>query len=140
MLRKFIIMMFILGLLLATSATWAQDDDTTDDVDTSDQSTVSFFVVICESQAVMNLSGTMQPGFDVYFQIFSGAGGTGNALSTLRRVNADGAFDFSEIVAFGEGNTLAAGTIGSAYISISREGAPDNSAYNDFVDDIVLIH
>ena len=137
MFRKFLLITGLLALLLSMGgAVLAQEDDTTDDETTEPQSTVSIFVVICEGQAVMNLSGTMLAGFDVYYQIFGGAGGTGDALSTLRRVNADGDFDFSEVVTYPEGSTVAAGGIGSAYVSISREGAPDSSAYNEFVDDL----
>ena len=137
MLRKWLLMVALLALLVNVGGlALAQDDDTDADADTGPQSTVSIFAVICETQAVVNISGTMLAGFDVYFQVFSGAGGTGTAASDLRRVSADGDFDFSEIITYPEGTTVAAGGFGSVYVSISREGAPDSSVYNEFVDDI----
>ncbi len=135
MVRKYfaIIIVFIL-LAISTGSGLAQDDD--DTTTTTAQSTVSYFIVICENQAVVNLNGTMLSGFDVYFQLFSGSQGTGTALSTLRRAGVSGSYTFSEIVTYNDGQTIPAGSIGSAYVTISRSGAPDNSAFNDYIDDL----
>lgn len=99
-------------------------------------STVTILVVICEDQAVVNFSGTMQPGFDLYYQIYAGSQGTGEALTSLRRLQVSGEYSVSERVNYREGVTIAAGGIGSAYVAIARAGAPDSTVYTEFVDDI----
>jgi hypothetical protein len=98
-------------------------------------STVQIFVVICESTAVMNLSGTMQAGYDVYYQIFSGAGGGGTPLTTLRQVNVTGAYTFSETINY-NGGTVPAGQTGSAYVAIAREGNAASTIYTTTVNDV----
>ena len=133
--RAIILCMFLINIFAINAASMAQDE-TTDTTSTDPQSTVSYFFVVCTNQAVMNLSGTLLTGHDVYYQIFSGAGGTGEALTELRHVEANGDYTFSEIVQFPEGKTVGAGAIASAYVTISREGNPDSSAFNDYVDDI----
>lgn len=134
--RKLALMSVILALLLVSAGSVVAQDDTDDDTTTGPQSTVSIFFVTCETQAVMNLAGTMQEGFDVYFQIFPLAGGLGDPVTLLRRINAEGEYTFSEIVPYPEGVTVPAASFGSAYVSISVAGDPDNSVYNEFVDDI----
>jgi hypothetical protein len=121
-------------LLLSAGIVLAQDD--TDGAELGDQSTVSIFVVICENQAVMNLSGNMEAGLDVYYQIFSGSNGSGEQLSSLRRAGVSGAYAVSEVIAYPEGKTIATGGIGSAYVTISVAGSPSDSTYNEYVDDI----
>lgn len=136
---SFLVVVGLLVLLIALLGAFpiaAQDDEGGDET-TGDESTVSIFVVICETQAVVNLSGNMASNLDVYFQVFSAPGGTGQALSSLRRANVSGGtYTFSEIVSYTDGATIPAGSTGSVYVSISRVGAPETSAYNEFVDDI----
>lgn len=99
-------------------------------------STVQAFLVVCETQAVMNLNGTMDAGFDVYYQIFSGAGATGTALTNLRRVSVDGAFAFSENLPY-TGGTVATGAIGSAKVFVANERNSTSSVGESFtVDDL----
>lgn len=137
MLKKALLTGALLMMVLMLSTTGvvlAQDDDGT--TTTTTTSNVSIFVVICENQAVVNLSGTMQAGYDVYFQVYAGAGTTGEALSNLRQVPADGVYTFSEIVTYPEGQSIAFQGIGSAYISIAREGNSDSTIYETTVDDL----
>lgn len=136
MLRKFT-MLLVLLCMVVISAGAQEDPTTTDDDGTADpQSTVDIFTIICETQAIVNFSGTMLGGNDIYFQVFSGAGGTGDALSDLRRTNVSGDYTFSERINYPEGTTIPAASIGSVYVTLSAAGDPDNSFYNEFVDDI----
>jgi hypothetical protein len=123
---------FMAALLLVLPAL-AQDDATGGD---GPQSTVTIFFVACENQAVMNLTGVMQPGFDVYYQVFSGPGGSGNALTAQRRVQVNGDFAFSEQIAYNNGATVAAGAVASARVVIAREGNPSSTTFETTVDDI----
>lgn len=137
MTRKLVILTVLaLLVLLASGATISAQDDTDTEPATETQATVNIFAVICEDRAVVNLTGTMLPGLDVYFQVFSGAQGGGVELSSLRRINASGAFTFSEIVEYPADNTVPVGSTGSVYVTISEAGAPQNSDYNEFVDDV----
>lgn len=133
MIRQFMTLLILLGLV---SGTAAAQQVVTDPQTGGTDSNFTVFAVICETQAVLNWGGNMQPGFDLYYQLFSGAQGTGTALTSLRRVTADGQFSFSETVTYNAGGTVAAGTIGSVYVTISREGNPDSSVFSQYVDDL----
>ncbi|MEQ8671767.1 MAG: hypothetical protein RLP44_28580 [Aggregatilineales bacterium] len=132
MVKKYISLVILLIMVLAGSGNVLAQDDTT----TTASSTVSIFAVICNTQAVVNFNGVMLSNQDIYFQVFSGSQGTGTALSTLRRANVTGTYTFSEIITYPEGQTVAAGGVGSVYVSISRAGSPENSAYSEYVDDL----
>jgi hypothetical protein len=131
--RKYLISLSLLiALTIGAGASLAQDGTTTTTVT---DSSVNIFVVICETQAVVNLSGGLTSNRELYYQIFSGPQGTGTALTTLRRVSVTGAYTFSEVVPYA-GGTVPAATIGSAYVAITRVGAPDSPTFSTFVDDI----
>ncbi|MCB9454494.1 MAG: hypothetical protein H6671_00745 [Anaerolineaceae bacterium] len=100
------------------------------------QSNVEYFFVACENQAVMNLSGEMGAGYDVYYQVFSASSGTGNALTALRQVSVNGTYAFSERVPYNSGATVAFAAIASAKIIIAREGNPSSTIYETTVDDL----
>jgi hypothetical protein len=128
-------LMMVMSLGIGTSL--AQNTATsTPSSSTKFNSSVTVFAVICENQAVVNLSGTMEPAFDVYYQVFSGAQGGGTALTNLRRVQVDGTYAFSEAVPY-SGATVAAGTTGSVKVYIAKESAPNTPAGDTFlVDDV----
>jgi hypothetical protein len=88
---------------------------------TGPSSDVQALFVTCDTGAVMNLSGTLLSGFDVYFQIFNGPSASGEALSAVRQVQADGTFTFSERVAYNNGVTVAPGAFASARVWVARE-------------------
>lgn len=131
MLRKLMPLLLVVILLTSMGSVLAQDGTTT-----GPTSNVTIFVVICDTRAVVNFSGTMQAGFDVYYQIFSGAGGTGTPLTTLRQAPVDGAYTYSEIVTYNEGATVPAGSVGSAYVAIARETNAASTIYTTTVDDL----
>jgi len=99
-------------------------------------SNVTIFAVICENQAIVNLSGTMEPNFDVFYQVYSGPQATGTALTNLRRVEVNGTYAFSEAVPY-TGGTVASGSTGSVKVYIARESAPNTPSGDVFkVDDV----
>jgi len=124
-----------LALIFLIVAVASAQDDTTTAPAADTGSNYTGFVVICEDQAVVNLDGTMLAGFDLYFQIYAGTQGTDGAISSLRRVAADGTFTFSEVVPYNGDTTIPFGGFGSAFVSIAREGDPDNSTFSEFIDD-----
>jgi hypothetical protein len=127
-LRKSIFLLCLVLLLsLTVGAVGAQDTPT---------SNVTYFMVICENSAIVNLSGTMQAGYDIYFQVFSESQGGGNAITPLRQVAVDGAYEFSETVGYTEGVTIPIGHVSSFYIAIAREGDSTSTIYSDIVDDL----
>jgi hypothetical protein len=101
---------------------------------TTASSNVTVFYVTCLDQGVVNFSGTMLAGSDVYYQLYSGAGATGTALSQLRRAAVDGAYRYSEIVKY-TGGTVAAGQVGSVRVTIARENDPERTSYTTTVND-----
>ncbi len=100
------------------------------------ESTVQIFFVTCETQAVMNVSGNMDAGFDVFYQVFSGAGATGTAITSLRQLQVDGAYAVSDQVSYNAGTTIATGGTASAKVYVARESGPTASSTSFTVDDI----
>ncbi len=95
------------------------------------ESTVQLFVVICDNQAVVNFNGSMDAGYDLFYQVFAGPGGTGAALTNIRRISVDGTYAVSEVVPYINSQTMAAGTTGSARVTIATEssGGSGGTAY-----------
>ncbi|MEZ4671115.1 MAG: hypothetical protein R3E39_24690 [Anaerolineae bacterium] len=126
------VILLVLLLLVSVGVSVAQTDSTASQFN----SNVTIFYVTCENQGVVNLTGTMEPNFDVYYQLFSGAGGTGTALTGLRQVSVDGTYAVSEVTAY-TGGTVPAGSTGSIKVYIARETTPNTPSGDTFtVDDI----
>jgi hypothetical protein len=123
--RKMLIPGLLLTLLIAlgSQATLAE-------------SSVQIFFVACDTRSVINLSGNMDPGFDVFYQVFSGAGATGTPITSLRQVQVDGAYAVSDQVNYNSGATVASGGTGSAKVFIARESGPTASSESFTVDDL----
>ncbi len=101
------------------------------------ESNVTIFFVACESTAVVNFSGNMDAGYDVYYQVFSGAGATGTALTSLRQAQVDGAYAYSEVISYNSGSTVPAAGFGSVKVYVGRESNPNSVSGETFVvDDI----
>jgi hypothetical protein len=120
--------------VLAVSVT-AQDDTGTTPTQTTGPS-VNYFIVICDNRAVVNFSGTMFVGYDIFYQVFSGPNGTGNPLTALRQVPVSGEYAFSEVVNYLNGATVAAGATASARVRIARETNPDSATLDQTVNDV----
>ncbi|NDJ61900.1 MAG: hypothetical protein GYB67_12290 [Chloroflexi bacterium] len=120
----------------ATTPTDGTTDGTTDDAGTGTGNVVDAFFVICSDSAVINLSGTLVPSWDIYYQVFGGPGGTGAELSALRRVRVGGDFAVSDRVTYPTGTTLAVAASGSARVRVATEGNPDNIDFDFFLEDV----
>ena len=88
---------------------------------TGPTNSVEGFLVVCGNSAVLNFSGTMLVGYDIFYQIFSGASGSGTAITNVRQVPAAGDFAVSDVVKYNEGVTVAEGGTASANVSVARE-------------------
>lgn len=130
------VMLVVLIMSMGSGAVLAQTATATPSGSTQFNSSVTIFGVICENQAIVNLNGTMEPAYDVYYQVFSGAQGGGTALTNLRRVQVDGTYAFSEAVPF-SGATVATGATGSVKVYIAPESAPNSPAGDIFIVDDV---
>jgi hypothetical protein len=133
------ISLIILLLLLSVSGAWAQDEDTGDDdtttATTGDRATIDIFGVLCEDRIVVDISGFMTSGNDVFFQVFSGTQGSGTALTDLRQVQVDGTYSVSDTVQY-SGGTLPANTTGSFYFAIANQNDASDTVFSDFADDL----
>lgn len=116
---------------LVSSGVFAQTATTT-----TAESSVTVFFVTCADKAIVNLSGNMLAGFDVYYQVFNGAGGTGTALSAVRQVSVTGAYAVSDQAVYTNGATIPTGSMGSAKIYIAREGVGDAVGEASLVDTV----
>lgn len=118
-------------LILFTAVPFAHAQTTT-----TTTSNVSIFFVACANQGVIELSGQMQSGYDIYFQMFSGPAGSGAALSTLRQVVVNGAYTFSEVVPYTGGQTVPGGGVASVKVLIARETDASRSIFDTLVNDV----
>ncbi|MBC7811232.1 MAG: hypothetical protein H7175_08800 [Burkholderiales bacterium] len=100
------------------------------------ESTIQIFFVACETTSVVNFSGSMLPGYDIFYQIFSGPGETGTALTNLRQVQVDGAYAFSESISYNAGATVPGGSSAHIHIHVARETNYDSIAIHTDVDDV----
>lgn len=79
---------------------------------------------VCADSAVLEFSGTSLVGYDIFYQIFSGASGSGTAITGVRQVAVAGIYTASDRVTYKSGVTVAAGGSASAKVDIAREGNP----------------
>lgn len=135
--KRLIPLALLLILILSVIAVQAQDETDTTAADSSTQSTVNWFVTICEERAVIDLNGDMQPGEDVYLQVFEGLTGEGAALSSQRRVPVEGAYQVSVVIPFLEDKLLAFGQFASVRLAIASETDSTDIGYETVIDDIV---
>ena len=120
----------ILLLALASVPVLAQDTSTTN------VNSVQIVYVACGDAGVMNVSGTVVAGWDIYYQLFDGANGAGNALSSLRQLSVDGTYAVSERLTYANGAALATGATGSARVLIAREGNANSIDFQTTVNDV----
>ncbi|MCL4246705.1 MAG: hypothetical protein KJ065_00995 [Anaerolineae bacterium] len=126
--KRLLVTIMVLGIaLLSLIPVQAQDTTAT--------SSVQIFYVACADAGVINVSGTMLAGWDVYYQLFDGPNGTGNALSTLRQLSVSGSYAVSERLPYANGTILAAGATGSARVLIARETDSSNIDFQTTVND-----
>jgi hypothetical protein len=129
-LKKAKLLGFLLSLIIGGSALAQTAVPSTSD------SSVFYFFAACENQAVIDLNGTMEAGWDVYVQVFDQLGGQGQALSDLIRVSVSGEYQVSATVPFTNGRTLLLGQFASAVIIIGRETDPETTQFSESIDDV----
>lgn len=130
---KKLIRIMLVTVFLLSSFSVVRAQDTTP---TQETSNIAIFFVACDTLAVVNITGLVEPGYDVYFQIFSGAGASGQALSGVRRLGVSGSFTFSERVNYADGFQLTAGATGSIRVSVARTTDPSSTIITDTVNDV----
>ena len=118
-----------LALLLSLSiVTPAQDD--------SDfSSTVNWFYSACEDRMVIDFDGTMQLGYDLYYQAFDQLGGLGNAITGLRQISVNGDYALSQAIYWLNNQTRSLDSPISVVIRIGREDDPENTLFSEPSDD-----
>jgi len=122
--------------LLAATASAQTTPTSTPAAATGPQNEVQGFFVACEADAVVNFRGTMLAGFDIFYQVFAGTTGSGTALTSLRQVQVDGTFTFSERVAYTNGQTVPAGQSASAKVSVARDSDPSRVDFEFVLADV----
>jgi len=100
-------------------------------------STVNWLYTACEDRMVIDLSGTVEPGYDLYFQAFNAYGGLGRALTGLRRVEVDGDYALSQVLSWENGEQLELGAPVSVVIRIGAENDPDDTLFQSPSDDVL---
>jgi len=130
--RKFTTLLFMIILFTLAVPLYAQDTDTGEF-----SSTINWFYTACEDRMVIDFNGTIESGYDVYFQAFDGFGGTGNALTGLRRIEVDGDYAVSQVVPWLGGEQRILGTPVSVVIRMARENDPEDTIFNEPSDDFL---
>jgi hypothetical protein len=106
------------------------------DAATGPSNSVQIQYFACGDAGIVNVSGNMLAGWDVYYQLFDSANGAGNALSSLRQLSLNGTYAVSERLTYANGATLAAGATGSARVLIAREGNANTIDFQTTVNDL----
>ncbi len=99
-------------------------------------SSVQAYIVVCSDSAILNFTGDMVAGYDIYYQVFSGSTGSGTALTGVRQVPVDGTFAVSDRVVYNTGLTVATGGVASANVSAARTSNPSSVAFSFVVSDV----
>ncbi len=127
--RRYKIMLAALALIvsvLPAASAFAQDDPT--------RSEVEIFFLACETGAVVSLSGYMAPGHDVWYRVYSGQQGSGEALSAIRRTGESGDYAYEDTIYFEE--PVESDSWLSLYVAIASDASADAPYYEEYVDDI----
>ena len=117
-------------LLLLTIALPARAQD-----NSGFSSTVNWFYSACEDRMVIDFNGSIQLGYDLYYQAFDAFGGLGNAITGLRRISVNGDYALSQVIYWSDFQTRALNTPISVVIRIGRENDPDSTIFQTPSDD-----
>lgn len=134
--KKLLLVVCLISTVLV-GAVVAQDTttDTTVNNDES-ESSVFFLFAACEANAVVDFNGNMEPGFDLYIQVFDQVGAAGTPLTELTRISVSGEYQVSQVLPYNDGRTLLLGQFASAEISIASETDPTNTTFVEVIDDV----
>ena len=100
-------------------------------------STVNWFYSACEDRMVIDFNGTMEIGYDLYYQAFDQLGGLGNAITGLRRISVHGDYSVSQVIYWLDRATRALDTPISVVIRIARENDPESTLFQEPSDDVL---
>lgn len=127
-----LLLVTVLVAVLGVGSSAAQTDTTAtpEATSTGPSNSTQGTIIVCADSAVLNFTGISLIGWDVYYQIFSGASGSGTALTDLRRVPVAGEYSVSDRVSYNSGVTVAAGGQASANVSVARESDPTTIDYS----------
>ena len=120
----------VIALLAITVALGGHAQD-----DTQYTSTVNWFYSACEDRMVIDFNGTMELGYDLYYQAFDQLGGLGQAITGLRRISVNEDYAVSQVIHWLDGATRALGTPISVVIRIARENDPESTLFQEPSDD-----
>jgi hypothetical protein len=90
----------------------------------------------CTDSVILRLDGNLLSGFSAFFQIFSGAAGSGTSLSNLRQVSVEGALNFAERIPYPAGTTIPEGQAASARVLVARSGDPTRIDFEFVLTDV----
>lgn len=127
-----LLLVTVLVAVLGVGSSAAQTDATAtpEATSTGPSNSTQGTLIVCADSAVLNFTGISLIGWDVYYQIFSGASGSGTALTDLRRVPVAGEYSVSDRVTYNSGVTVAAGGQASANVSVARESDSSTIDYS----------
>ena len=126
--RRLRLVIYTLFLLTFVFAVRAQEQS-------NFSSTINWYYSACEDRMVVDLHGTLQAGYDVYYQAFDLFGGLGNPITALRRVSVNGDYSLTQVVNWLGGSTRALGTPISVVFRIGLENDPDVTIFQEASDD-----
>jgi len=100
-------------------------------------STIEWFYSACEDRLVIDFQGTIQVGYDIYYQAFDLFGGLGEPITGLRRVSVNGDYATSQEIYWLGRETRATGTPISVVIRMASESNPDDTIFQEPSDDFL---
>lgn len=122
----------ILFLLMIPTAWQAQDES-----ESEYGSTIEWFYSACEDRLVVDFQGTMQDGYDLYYQAFDLFGGRGEPITALRRVSVNGDYAVTRQIHWLGRERRVLGTPISVVFRIARESNPDDAIFQEPSDDFL---
>ena len=127
MYSKFLFVLFLL-ICLSIGQVFAQDE-----TETTGENTINYLFIICSDQAILDVSGFMNTGFDIYFQIYSGTT-QGAGVTNQQQISVDGNYQVSAVIPFTSGAQFATGESANMTLAIAPEA---NSSAATFVTTVV---
>lgn len=124
--KRRVLATLLLAVMMTSAARAFAQDTTSEATTTGPSNSVQGFLIVCAETAVLNFTGTSLIGYDLYYQMFSGAAGSGTAITGLRQVPVAGEYAVSDVVNYNSGVTIAAGGTASAAVRVARENNADS--------------
>lgn len=136
MLIKRFALLLAVGLMIATATVASAQDATPVPTATGPSNALQANFFACTDSVIMTMTGHLLTGYSAFWQAFAGPGGTGTALTSVRQVDANGDFTYTERVANAAGVTTAEGGTVSARMFVARSGNPAAIDFEFLVSDL----